>query len=73
MKTSLITVYILLGLQIILFGQESAIKFRELENLEDLKQEAAREDKNIFVYLHYKGCPHCVRMDKNVLNTTEVG
>ncbi len=73
MKTSLITVYFLLGLQILLFGQESGIKFRELEKLEVLKQEAARENKKIFIYLHYKGCPHCVRMDKNVLNTTEVG
>ena len=73
MKKILFTTYILLGFQIILLAQETRIKFRKIENIEEIKQIATKENKNIFVYLHYQGCPHCVRMEKNIFPNVEVG
>ncbi len=73
MKKILLTTYILLGFQIILLAQETGIEFRKLENLEEIKQIATKENKNIFVYLHYQGCPHCVRMDRNIFPNNRSG
>ncbi|MFV0345301.1 MAG: thioredoxin family protein [Bacteroidales bacterium] len=66
-------IFMLLGLHVVLFAQNSGVEFREFDNFKDLIQVAQNEDKEIFVNLHYVGCPHCVRMDKNVFPNNEVG
>ncbi|WP_075603626.1 thioredoxin family protein [Saccharicrinis aurantiacus] len=73
MKKFHITNFIFLLLPVLIIGQNSGIDFRKIDDLKTVIATAKNENKNIFANLHYVGCPHCVRMEKNVFNTNEVG
>ena len=54
-------------------GQTNGINFRIFETIEELSETAIKEDKYVYVTLHYIGCPYCIKMEKEIFPKEEVG
>jgi thioredoxin-related protein len=73
MSTVKTLVILMIFFNIATYAQNAAINFRTFKSHENVKDAAKKENKNIFLTLHYVGCPQCVKMEKNVFTDPEVG
>jgi thioredoxin-related protein len=71
MKTAFLTLF--LSLSFILNAQESQIKFREFNSFNEIIAAAQKENKDIMLYFHYKGCGWCWKMEKTTFKDSAVG
>lgn len=48
------------------YGQSDGLLFNKYPTLLEITKRAEAENKNVLVYLHYKGCVYCAKMEKEV-------
>lgn len=62
-----------LSLSIMLNAQVSQINFRDFSSFEEIKAAGKKENKDIMLYFHYKGCAWCRLMEKTTFTDSAVG
>lgn len=71
LKIVILILFLVAG-SLLTYGQSSGILFKKYSSLSEIKQKAAAEEKNILIYLHYKGCVYCAKMEKEVFVNKQV-
>lgn len=56
----------------LMYAQNNSIDFRDFDSEMQIFNKAKKENKFVFVVLHYKGCGYCRLMEKNVFTDKNV-
>jgi len=70
MKLTIITLF--LALSIALNAQKTVFNFKTFSSFNEIKATAQKENKNIFIYLHFAGCGWCRVLENKTLQDSDV-